>query len=164
VTHFAITHEFTGSTEAFWKVFFDEAYNTELYQRLKVKERKMLERREDEQTIYFSVKIMPERDLPSVIKKILHGDLGYVESSTYYKGKHYLDVNVEPTLLREKTKFKAVYTLSDLGSGKLRRTFEGDVDVSIPLVGGKVERTIIDDMTRSYGVAAEVTSEWLARA
>jgi hypothetical protein len=163
VSHFAIAHDFAGTPDAFWKIFFDETFNLELYQRIKVKERKMLDRREDEQTIYFSVKIMPERDLPGFIKKILGGDLGYTESSTYFKGKNYLDVNIEPTLMKDKTKMKAVYRLTETAPGKLTRTFEGDIDVSVPLVGGKVERTIIDDMTRSYDVAAQVMSEWLAR-
>lgn len=162
-THFAIRHEFDTTPEAFWRVFLHEPYNVELYDRIGVKERTVLERHEDDHTIKWAVRIVPKRDLPPIIKKIVGGDLGYTEISTFYKGKNYLDVTVEPTLLKERTTIKAVYSVKVLGPNRIQRVFEGDIRIDLPLVGSKVEATILDDMTKSYNVAATVTTEWLKR-
>jgi hypothetical protein len=162
-THFNFSHDFDTDAPAFWKVFFDEEYNVDLYDHIKVKERKMLVFTETDETIHFEVKIMPMRDLPGIIKKIVGGDLGYIEKTTYYKGKDYMDVNIEPNLLKERTKIAAKYTVKALAPGKIRRSFEGDLSVDLPIVGKKVEATILEDVKRSYDIAAEVTTRWLKK-
>jgi hypothetical protein len=162
-THFAITHELDATPEEFWRVFHHEPYNVELYQRIGVKERTVLDRSEDDATIKWAVRIVPKRDLPSLIKKVIGGDLGYTEISTYHKGKNSIDVRVEPTLMKERTKIQGVYTVAALGPRRIRRTFEGDIHFDMPIVGKKIEATVLDDMRRSYDVAAQVTAEWLAR-
>lgn len=163
MTHFKIVHDFKTDPATYWKVFLHEPYNVELYDRIGVKERTMLDRSEDAQTVKWSIRIVPKRDLPGVIKKIVGGDLGYTEISTLHKDENYIDVKVEPSLMKDKTKIRAKYTLTPIGDGRVRRTFEGDIDISLPLVGRKVEAVILEDMQRSYDIAANVTSEWLAR-
>jgi hypothetical protein len=163
MTHFRIVAEFDTDPEPFWKIFFHEPYNTDLYQRIEVKENTLLYTKEDETTIKFSRRVIPKRDLPGVIKKIVGGDLGYTETSTFHKGKNLLEVKIEPSLMKEKTKIFGKYTITPIAPGKVRRVFEGDIDVSIPLVGGRVEKAIIEDMTKSYDVAAQVTREWIKK-
>jgi hypothetical protein len=163
VTHFEITHEILGSREAFWKVFFDEPYNDEVYARIGVKERKRVQFEEDEKTIRFAVRVVPKRDLPAVIKKVVGGDLGYTEISTYYKGKDEIDVRIEPTLLKDRTRMSGKYRVKEIAPGRLRRTFEGDINVDLPLVGKKIEAAVLDDVRRSYEIAAQVTNEWLKK-
>lgn len=163
MTSFSIVHDFDGTPDAFWRVFFHEPYNVELYKRLKMKERTVLYREDDEQQIRFSIRVVPERDLPGFLKKIVGGDLGYVETSVFHRAQNRLDVKVEPTLMKERTKIAATYQLVETSPGKLRRTFSGTVDISIPLAGGKIEGVVIEDMRKSYDTAAQVTREWLAR-
>ncbi len=162
MTHFVIAHDFDADPERFWRLFFDEPYNAALYERLKMKERTVLVKTEDDATIHFEQKILPRRDLPAVIKKLVRGDLGYVETTTYHKGKNYMDVKIEPTLFKDRTDVRARYTITPLAPGKVRRTFEGDIHVDIPFLGRRVEAAVLDDVQRSYDVAAQVTREWLA--
>jgi hypothetical protein len=163
MTHFAIAHELHGTREDFWKIFFHEPYNDELYQRIGVKERTRIQFDEDERTIRFAVRVVPRRDLPPVIKKIVGGDLGYTEFSTYHKGKDEIDVRIEPSLLKDRTRMRGLYRVVELEPRRLRRTFEGDIHVDVPLVGRKVEATVLDDVRRSYDIAAAVTNEWLKK-
>jgi len=163
MTHFTIVHEIDGTLEEFWKVFFHEPYNIELYDRIGVKERERIQFEEDDQTIKFAIRVIPKRDLPALIKKIVGGDLGYTEISTYYKGKDEIDVRIEPTLMKDRTKIRARYKVVAIGPRKLRRSFEGDLHVDVPLVGRKVEATILEDVRRSYDIAAQVTNEWLKK-
>jgi len=163
VTHFKITHEFATDPATYWKVFLSEGYNVDLYERIGVKERTVLSRSEDDVSARWTVRIVPKRDLPGFLKKIVGGDLGYTEISTLDKVKNVIDVTIEPTLMKERTKIKARYTLTPLGAGRLARTFEGDITVDMPLVGRKVEAAVLEDVEKSYNVAAQVTTEWLAR-
>jgi hypothetical protein len=162
-THFAFTHEFDATPEEFWRVFLHEPYNVELYDRIGVKERTVLDRSEDATTVKWAVRIVPKRDIPAVVKKVVGGDLGYTEHGVYHKGQDRLDVRIETTLLRDRTKIAGVYTVKPIGPRRLSRTFEGDAAVDIPLVGRRVEAVVVDDMRKSYDVAARVTAEWLAR-
>ena len=163
MTAFSIAHDFEGEPADYWRLFFHEPYNVDLYRRLKMKERTILDRQEDDQEIRWSVRVMPERDLPGFLKKILGGDLGYVEHSVYKKGESRLTSRVEPTLMKERTKIDAAYTVEVIAPGRLRRTFAGTVTIDLPLVGKKIEQAILADMQKSYATTAEVTREWLAR-
>jgi hypothetical protein len=163
VTNFAITHDFRGDAPGYWQVFFDEEFKTEQYRRIGVRDRKVLAREEDSDTIRMQEHLIPGRDLPGFLKKLLGGDLGYTEHTTFWKKKNRIDFHAVPTLLRERTKIRGVFSIVTVAPGKLRRTFEGDIDVNVPLVSGKVERTVIDDIQRSYDIAAQVTQEWLNR-
>ncbi len=162
-THFKIVAEFDTDPEPFWRLFFHEPYNVALYERIGVIERKLLYKNEDDTTIKFSVHIIPKKQLPSVLQKVIGGQVGYTEISVYHKGKHTIDVRTEPTLMKDKWKMMAKYTLTPTAPGKVRRVFEGDINVAVPLVGGRIEKAVIDDMTRSYDVAAQVTREWLKK-
>ena len=163
MSHFVITNEFETDPAGYWKLFFHEPFNVALYERIGVKERKRLSFDETEATIKFSVRILPKRDLPGFMKKLVGGDFGYIETSTLVKAEHRMDVRIEPTLLKDRITSGGLFTVTPVGEHRIRRTFEGDIKVAIPLVGGKVEGTIVDDVKRSYEVAAQVTAEWLKR-
>lgn len=164
MTHFRIVHHMEGgSLEEFWKVFFDEPYNEEVYKRIGVQERVRLKFEEDAETIRFAIRVVPKSELPALIKRVVGGHLGYTEISTYYKGKDEIDVRIEPSLLKERTRMRGTYRVVAVGPDRLERTFEGDLHVDIPIVGKKIEETILEDVRRSYGIAAQVTSEWLKR-
>jgi uncharacterized protein DUF2505 len=163
MTHFSIAHEFDTTPGEFFKLFLDEPYNVDLYDRIGVRERKVLERKEDERSVHWVMRIIPKRDLPALIKKVVGGDLGYTETATYHRDRDLIDITIEPTLLKERTKIKAIYTVKTIGGGRVRRTFEGDIHVDLPVVGRKVEATVLDDIRRSYDIAAQVTAEWLKK-
>lgn len=164
MTPFRLTHEFAADPPRFWKVFFDKAYNQELYERIEVKSYEILAWREDDATLYRSIRIMPRRELPLVVRKLTGADLGYTENSTLYKAEDRMPVSVVPSTLADRTTIEGVYSLRSLGPGRLLRTFEGGIEIDVPLVGRRVERAILDDLTASYAKAAQLTTEWLARA
>ncbi len=162
-TPFKFVAEFATDPDSFWKIFWNDDYNAILYDRLEVKERRFLQRDEDDEKIRFQLRVMPRRDLPAFVQKFVGGDLGYTEISTWWKRKNRIDVKVEPTLMKDKTQIDAVYTIEPLGAKRVRRTFEGKIAIAIPLVGGKVEKFIIGDMEKAYQVAADTTDEWLRK-
>ncbi len=163
MSHFKFVHDQNCDPARFWEVFFDEAYNQAVYKVVGTKGRQFLELTDHGATKTWVLRVFPERDLPDFAKKIIKGDLGYIEHATMDKAANRIVSRIEPTLFKDKTKINSVYTIESIGPGKCRRTFEGDVEVSIPLLGKKVEQIIVADMEKAYASVADFTNEWLAK-
>jgi len=162
MSHFKFVHEINADPAAFWENFFDDAYNEELHKHVNVRERQFLDLKDDGVTKSWTLRVFPQRDLPDFVKKVVKGDLGYIEYGVMKKGSNRIDSRIEPTLFKDKTKISASFSIEPIAPGKVRRTFEGDVEVSFPLVGGKVEKLILADMEKAYDQIAAFTNEWLA--
>jgi hypothetical protein len=68
-------------------------------------------------------------------------------------------------MLSDRFDMKGDYTVSPLDGGKrCRRDFKGNVKVSIPLIGGRIETYMIDEMKRNYDLAAATTRRWIEKA
>jgi hypothetical protein len=161
MSHFKLVHDQNCDPARFWEVFFDEDYNRALYKYVGTKERQFLEMHDHGDKKTWVLRVFPERDLPEWVKKLIKGDLGYIEHAVMDKAKNRIESRIEPTLFKDKTKINAVYSIEALGPGKVRRTFEGDVEVGIALIGRKVESLIVSDMEKAYQSIADFTNEWL---
>ena len=53
------------------------------------------------------------------------------------------------------------YSAALTGPGVVRRTYVGTIEVHVPLIGGRAEKTVLEDMTKSFDVAAACTQAWL---
>ena len=162
MSHFKFVHDVNADPERFWEVFFDDAYNQAVYKYVNVKERQFLDLQDDGVLKTWKLRVFPQRDLPDFVKKVVKGDLGYIEHGSMKKGSNRIESRIEPTLFKDKTKISASFSIEPIAPGKVRRTFEGDVEVSFPLVGGKVEKLILADMEKAYDQIAAFTNEWLA--
>jgi hypothetical protein len=160
---FNITHTFECTPETFWEVFFSEEYQKDMYSGLGIKERTILKCEEDDQQIRRQIKIMPERDLPGALKRVIKGDLGYIEHNVFYKGKNSMDVRIEPTLMAERFAMSGVFRVVPLGEKRVRRDFTGTIEVSVPLLGGQIEKLVMADVQKSYEQAAQITNRWVAK-
>lgn len=54
-------------------------------------------------------------------------------------------------------------TLAATGASSSRLTYDGDVKVSIPIFGSKVERIAVDTVEKVMAMERDVAAEWLAR-
>jgi hypothetical protein len=162
MSHFKLVHEQNCNPEKFWEVFFDDAYNKAIYKHVGTKERQFLDLQDHGDTKTWVLRVFPERDLPDFVKKLVKGDLGYIEHAVMHKSKNRIESRIEPTLFKDKTRINSVYTVESIGPNKVRRTMEGDVDVSFPLIGKKVESVIVADLEKAYQAIADFTNEWLA--
>ncbi len=160
---FNIGHEFDCDAKTFWDIFFSEDYTREMYAGVGVKERTVLRNDEDEREIRREIKIVPQRDLPGAVKSIVKGDLGYIEHDVFHKGQDTMDVRVEPTLMKERFKMSGVFRVVTLRPGRIRREFVGSCEVSVPLLGGQIEKLVVADVQKSYEAAARVTNRWIEK-
>jgi hypothetical protein len=158
---FDIAQEFDCTPDEFWAVFFDEEYNTELYRRLK--SRRTVVRSDDQgDRVDREIKIELGHSVPGFVEKLLSGPLGYIERSTFHKTRKKLDVRVDVPVAGGRVAITGDFDVAAVGA-KTRRRWAGDIAVKVPLVGGKVESILVDNMVKDYETASAVTRDWIVK-
>ena len=162
---YTITDDFKTSAEHYWEVFFDDAYNEALFRHLRIG-RQLLEcTREgegDSLVIRRRQILTPQREAPKIIKKLIKGAISYTENNIFTARDNRIQVETIPGFAADKLTTRGIYRLEVLGPKQVRRIFEGECTCRIPLVGGKIERTIVDEVVDSYRQTTDFTRRWLA--
>ncbi len=163
--HYTISDDFDTSIERYWQVFFDDTYNAELYRRLKVG-REVLESKEegegDSRVLRRTLKLSPERDVPALVKKFVKGAVVYTEQDVFTARTNSMEVVTIPGFMADALTTRGTYRVQSLGPNKVRRIWDGQIDCKIPLLGGKVEKHIVEEVTQSYRDTTDFTRKWLA--
>lgn len=110
-----------------------------------------------ERTSYQLKQGVPAEHLPSMAKSLLGGDLVIQRQENWAAGAG----TVEVTLVGVPGRLDGSFTVTDNGSGS-KLTLTGEVKVSIPLVGGKLEKLIAEQVVVLLDKESEFTSQWLA--
>jgi hypothetical protein len=158
---FSISHDFRGrSIELFWRGYFDEDHQANLDSSSDMKERTLLEFKDTEETIYRELRMVPKRQLPAFIRKFTN-ELGYVSKSTLVKADNRMTIEIVPTVFTKRSKITGIYTIEQVDPDTIRRTYVGDIEIKVALIGKKIEKAVIEDMQRSFAAGAECTQKWL---
>ncbi|MCP4498731.1 MAG: DUF2505 family protein [Deltaproteobacteria bacterium] len=144
------------SVEGFAEVYFSEEVNEEAAKCLGLKERKLVEKVENEDgTIGRRVKMSLSLQLPKAIQKILSGaPIEYFEVSTYDPKDQRIEYRVE-SAADDVVKVSGTITFIKTGTGVVRR-IDGTVEVKIFGVGGLIERFIDKEVGKAYAKVAVV--------
>ena len=155
-------HVLACDTETYFKCVFDEDYNRRLYlDVLKFRELKLLSQEDTGDTITRKVYLNPPKmDLPGPIAKVV-GDLSWVEEGTYDKKTQRYRFKITPGSMPERSKIEGQVWCEDRGPKKIERVAKTVVDVKAFVVGGLIEKRILDDMKKSYDAAAEFTDAFV---
>lgn len=98
--------------------------------------------------------------VPSVARTVIRGDLVIerVESWTGENGQY--DGTVDAHVPHTPGSARAVTSLLDVDDGS-ELLFTGTVKVSVPLVGGRIEEMIVQQLTDLLDAEGEFTQHWL---
>jgi hypothetical protein len=160
--HFRFEHDFDIDAKDYWDLFFSEDFTKDLYTKIRMKDFRILEMRDDGKTLKRVVKLTPEKDVPAIFKSVIK-DVGYTEHNLFHRDRSEMEVEIEPALMKNKFELRGTYAVKPLGPGRCRRSFEGDVKISIMILGGQIEKYTVDEMRASYEIATQVTREWIAK-
>jgi hypothetical protein len=86
-----------------------------------------------------------------------------LEDVVWHKRDHRIEFDIRPRLLDGKAQILATYRLHQEAPGKVRRVYDGQVTVQVRLIGGRVEKTIAEDLEKSLIATAGCTQEYLDR-
>jgi hypothetical protein len=106
-----------------------------------------------------------EARLPAAARGRLTAEMMvWVEESRFFRREHRLEYRVEPNLpdkWREKFTSHGEFTFAELDGGGVRRRIGGDVTVRMPLVGGLIERRLVQELRASFRAEAALLAGWL---
>ncbi len=85
----------------------------------------------------------------------------WVEESTLDRATHGTEFHILADHYPDRLHCNGTVELSDDGHGGTVRVAEGKIEVKIPLVGGKVERAVVESLTEQAATQAQVVGEWL---
>lgn len=161
---YTIADEFQASAERYWDIFFSEDYGRELFKALRVGREVLSSRREGEGEalqVWRKLRLTPEREVPGVLKRFIKGAASYVEDNHFVARTNRMEVVTTPSFMADQILTRGVYRLEVLGPTRVRRIWEGEVTVKIPLVGGTAEKFLVDEVTSSYRTTTDFTRRWI---
>ncbi|MFI9813085.1 DUF2505 domain-containing protein [Saccharothrix variisporea] len=104
---------------------------------------------------------VPADKLPSMARSVLGGDLIIDRAESWTEAGY--TGTVEVTLNGVPGRLDGTFTVADAAGGGSELTLVGQVKVSIPLMGGKLESLIVEQVALLLDKESEFTAEWLAR-
>jgi hypothetical protein len=124
-------------------------------------DRELVSEREEDGVVHRVVRSTSRRQLPGFVRRLLGGDLGFVERIEWRRGETRLALAVEPSIMAKRTHFSSTLEVEALGAERSRRVFAGSIAVDVPLVGRRIEQGAIRDMRRIHDLAADLMRERL---
>jgi hypothetical protein len=163
-TPFHFEHRFRASSPApLLAAYFDAAHVDEQDRATGVARRERIEETDDPERRRRVCRVFPRRQLPTVVRALVPGDLSFDETIVWVKAADRIDFDIRPRLLGGRARIEARYQLTVTGSMEVQRTYDGTATVELRLVGGRIERAIVDDLGRSLATSAGLTQAYLDR-
>ncbi|MBB3049323.1 hypothetical protein FHS23_000318 [Prauserella isguenensis] len=109
---------------------------------------------------YTLVQGVPADKLPSVAQKFVSGDLMVRREHVWHGGEGTIRAQVDGI----PGEITGTVSVEPDGDAAARQVTRGEVTVKIPLVGGKLEGLIAEQVTTLLEREADFTTSWLARS
>lgn len=104
-----------------------------------------------------------QRELPGVMRKILGADrLSYELVQHLDDERFHLTWELIPPVSRDRCQGGGAFWLEPTATGCVRRV-DGSVSISIPFVGGQIEKLLAGEIAKGHARNAEAAVKWLTR-
>ena len=159
---FEISHAFPYALDEVAAALLDEDYQRSLSDIESLKTRELLSQEErGDGIVVRRVRCVLDLHITGMAKSFIgDGEPAWVEESVWHPDRNQWEWIVHPEIGDNLLKAKGYISLKD-GSDKTERIVHGDVKVSVPLYGGKVEGWIVDGLEHAYSEEAERLQSWL---
>lgn len=160
---FHVVHRFSSSARQYWDATDTESCNAAIDTATAVK-RELLEETTRPGRRWQKVRSVPDRRLPGVVAAAIGSDrLVLIQEQDYDDEKLVLKFRATPEARKVagKVRCEGTLTVRDRGDGTCERVVKGEISVAIPLVGGKIEKQVVDQLTDGYDRNATAISGWL---
>jgi hypothetical protein len=156
----AFRHRLPALPAAAWAELQSEAYS-EAVAKEGGADVEVLEQTERNGARVRRIRVTGRRPLPGFAQAALGTErLSYVQEETSIPGAHKLRWKVVPEALPDRVVAEGTYELLPDGNGSIR-AIDGTIDVRIPLVGGRIEKALAEELQKSYDRTALFAQRWL---
>ena len=163
---YEIVDEFATTPDKYWEMFFSDAYNEALWRTLEIEREVVKFERSgegDSEVIHRIQRLTPKRDVPAALRRLVKDAVSYEERNVWRRKDNLMEVVTIPSFFAEKFKATGTYVLRAKGADKLDRVWTANCSCSVPLVGGKVEKHVVEEIKRSYLTTTSFTRDWIAK-
>lgn len=143
-------------------MLFGDDYQLAMAERARIT-RTVIEARDEPDRRFRRIRIETQRSLPAPIAKLLgRSNLSYELQETYEDATMTMTWRVIPSALADRITAEGVYQLvaSDEPGGCIR-IVEGRVEVTLPVVGKRIEKLIGSELESSYEKGTDFAREWM---
>jgi Protein of unknown function (DUF2505) len=162
---YTIEDTFDVSAASYWETFFSEEFNRAMWPALDITwEPISLERKGEGESLEIIrvQKLSPKRELPALIQKFVKGGLSYTERNEFKARENAMRTKTTPSFMADKIDTYGVYRLEELGAKRVKRVWEGTFECNIALIGGKIEKMLVEEVRESYRRSTDFTRQWHA--
>lgn len=162
---YRIEDDFDVSAQRYWDVFFDETYNAALWPGLDIQHELLKLDKTGEGAdlvIVREQRLTPKREVPGFLAKFVADKISYVEKNHFTRRTNTMKTVTIPSFMAEKITTEGTYRLEELGPNKVRRIWDGTFECRVPLIGGRVEKHLVEEIRESYRRATAFTRKWHA--
>ncbi len=161
--NFSFVHEFDIDPDGYWKIFLSPDFNKEMFAELKMKKYEVNEQKDDGKHFHRVQSLEPSTPIPSFLQSVVKST-GYTEVDDMDWGTGVMRIKIETAMFKDRFSMHGDYIVTPLDGGKrARREFKGEVKVSMPLIGGRVEKYMMEQLRDSSDLAARVTRRWIEK-
>ncbi len=165
MTPFHFEHVYrAASPPAIFATYWDPLAAAEEDRRAGIAARELLEMADRPEELLRVSRVWPSRQLPAVVRAVVGSDLSYDETVVWHKKLDRIDYDIRPRMLAGRIHIVATYQLTQVGPGRVRRDYDGRVTAEIRMLGGRVERGVVEEMGKSLAITAACTQESLDKA
>jgi hypothetical protein len=159
--NFSFVHEFDTDVESYWKLFLSPEFNKDMFGELKMQKYEVLKQTDDGKHFHREQLCEPSTPIPGFIASVVKST-GYTEIDDMDWGTNTMKIKIETSMFKDRFTMGGDYIVTPLDGGKrVRREFKGEVKVAMALVGGKIEKFMMEQLRDSYDIAARVTRRWI---
>lgn len=144
-----VEQQFECSAKGLYDLLTNEEFDQKLMANTGVG-REVLEQEDLPDGKRLKLKMSPKVELPGFMAKLVGGRNDYVEERIWNDKTLSNTWKILPAISPDKVNIGGTVTVKDLGGGKCARIIEGDFEVRVALVGGKIEKFIISQTEDSF--------------
>jgi hypothetical protein len=161
--HFSFVHDFDIDVAGYWKIFLSPEFNKDMFAELRMKDYKVVKQEDDGKHFHRIQTLEPTTPIPGFLQSIVKST-GYTEHDDLDWSTNVMKVKIETAMFKDRFRMAGDYMVTPLDGGKrCKREFRGEVKVSMALIGGRIEKYMMEQIRDSYDIAARVTRKWIAQ-
>lgn len=145
--------------QAVWDELFSAAYDQALSSGSEM-DKTVVEEGTKDGRRFRRTRYVSRKPVPAAMAAFTGPTLSYDLIEVYAANDTRLDWKVIPSTAAEKVKAEGTYALIDAAGG-CERVVKGEITVSVPLIGGKIEKGIGEQLEASYQRSSAFAAQWM---
>lgn len=163
---YTIEDNFDVSAARFWDVFFDPEFDAALWPALDIDREVLRFDRSGEGSaleIHRELRLTPRREIPRMLRSFVTSAVSYVQKDHFRARDNLIETRTTPNFMADRIDNHGVFRLEVLGENRVKRIWTGHCSAKVPLVGGKVEAFLVEQIRDSYRKTTDFMRTWFTR-